>query len=591
MRGALARSSSAASGFFFCGMIDEPLDQASDSTHEAELLARPQHELGAEAREVRRAGRAGAEVVEDEVAVGDRVDRVRRHAGEAELARRPCARSVAKFTPGQRAGAERQQRRLLERRSASARGRARASRRRRAGGGRGRRAARAAGACSPAAPSRGARSATSTSVAMQRLDAPSTRRGAASRGEQRDVGRDLVVARARGVQLAADRPGELGEPPLDRHVDVLVVRPRTGTCPSRELGLDRVEAGEQRVAVGGGDDALRREHAGVGAGLRDVVRPQAAVEGQRGVERLEGGVLGLGEARHVRRILRSAAAGPAPRGAGQECERVDLRDLRGEAEAEQVRGSRPSRARRRSRARWKRRSRSRRSASGDRDEAREPEHHAAPTAPSSATSSAEAVGRSRRSAMSAITRCQSTSGSATAPAKPAAPTRRARRRARSSRPSGLPAMRASSPVQHAAPSAGADLLDLVLAHRREERQRHRPRGDVLADRELARAVAEGLAVEATSGGSPAGTAWTARRARAARGDLVAVAAARDLDDEDEPAADVAARVRARQPEAARSTRPAPRGSSRRPARGRRACPSRRSSWAMPIAQASRSGGS
>ncbi len=29
MRGAFARRSSAASGFFFCGMIDEPLDHAS----------------------------------------------------------------------------------------------------------------------------------------------------------------------------------------------------------------------------------------------------------------------------------------------------------------------------------------------------------------------------------------------------------------------------------------------------------------------------------------------------------------------------------------------------------------------------------
>ena len=32
MRGALARSSSAASGFFFCGMIDEPDDHASGSS-------------------------------------------------------------------------------------------------------------------------------------------------------------------------------------------------------------------------------------------------------------------------------------------------------------------------------------------------------------------------------------------------------------------------------------------------------------------------------------------------------------------------------------------------------------------------------
>ena len=56
--------------------------------------------------------------------------------------------------------------------------------------------------------------------------------------EQRDVGDDLVVARARRVQLAADRPGDLGQPPLDGHVDVLVVgleRER----PVAQLALDR----------------------------------------------------------------------------------------------------------------------------------------------------------------------------------------------------------------------------------------------------------------------------------------------------------------------------------------------------------------
>ena len=41
--------------------------------------------------------------------------------------------------------------------------------------------------------------------------------------EHRHVGGDLVVARARGVQLAADGADELGQAPLDRHVDVLVV--------------------------------------------------------------------------------------------------------------------------------------------------------------------------------------------------------------------------------------------------------------------------------------------------------------------------------------------------------------------------------
>ena len=42
--------------------------------------------------------------------------------------------------------------------------------------------------------------------------------------EHRHVGGHLVVARAGGVELAAHRADDLGEPPLDRHVDVLVVR-------------------------------------------------------------------------------------------------------------------------------------------------------------------------------------------------------------------------------------------------------------------------------------------------------------------------------------------------------------------------------
>ena len=67
--------------------------------------------------------------------------------------------------------------------------------------------------------------------------------------EHRDVGGDLVVARARGVQLAADRPDDLGQPPLDRHVDVLVVG-RERERPAVELGLDALEPAQQRVAVG-----------------------------------------------------------------------------------------------------------------------------------------------------------------------------------------------------------------------------------------------------------------------------------------------------------------------------------------------------
>ena len=78
---------------------------------EAELLARPEHELGAEAREVRRAGRRGADPVEDEVAVGDGVERVRRDAVEAELGGDHPAVGV-EVHAGERARAERQVRDL-----------------------------------------------------------------------------------------------------------------------------------------------------------------------------------------------------------------------------------------------------------------------------------------------------------------------------------------------------------------------------------------------------------------------------------------------------------------------------------------------
>ena len=56
---------------------------------------------------MRRAGRGRGEEVEHEVAVGDRVDRVRRHGGEAQLARDQPAVG-REVHARQRAGAERQ---------------------------------------------------------------------------------------------------------------------------------------------------------------------------------------------------------------------------------------------------------------------------------------------------------------------------------------------------------------------------------------------------------------------------------------------------------------------------------------------------
>src|SRR3954447_26362502 len=82
-------------------------------------------------------------------------------------------------------------------------------------------------------------------------------------------------------------------------------------------------------------------------------------------------------------------------------------------------------------------------------------------------------------AMSAITRCQSTTGSAAAATKTTGPERRAD-------------MRRSWRLTEHARKGRRDPLDLPVGHPGEERQREGPRGDVLAHRELALAVAEGL---------------------------------------------------------------------------------------------------
>jgi len=117
----------------------------------------------------------------------------------------------------------------------------------------------------------------------------------------RQIGHHLVVARARGVQLAPDRSDDLGEPPLDCHMDVFVVgliRKR----PLYQLALDLVQAGQQLVAVRVGDDPSGRQHPCVGTRLRDVLRPQAPVEPDRGVQALKVGVLGLAETGHGRSV-------------------------------------------------------------------------------------------------------------------------------------------------------------------------------------------------------------------------------------------------------------------------------------------------
>ncbi len=94
---------------------------------------------------------------------------------------------------------------------------------------------------------------------------------------EREVSRDLVVARSAGVDLAAARASELRDAALDRHVDVDIVGAEREAALG-ELLLDLVERGVDRGLVGLADDPLLGEHRGVRARLRDVVGPEAAID-------------------------------------------------------------------------------------------------------------------------------------------------------------------------------------------------------------------------------------------------------------------------------------------------------------------------
>ncbi len=118
------------------------------------------------------------------------------------------------------------------------------------------------------------------------------------------VGRHLIVARARRVQLAGDRSDQLGEPRLDVEVNILE-RPGEGEGAGLDLGCDLVEAARYLLAFFLGDDAVVGKHGGMGLGRKNIVAPEALVE-------VDGGVYLL----HNRGGARQKAA--APHGIGHE---------------------------------------------------------------------------------------------------------------------------------------------------------------------------------------------------------------------------------------------------------------------------------
>ena len=101
------RTSSAASGLRFCGMIDEPVDKASGRRDEAERLARPEDELLGQPRQMEREQSAAAS---DNRATKSRSrDRVERVGGRPVEAERQRGRLAVdrKAGAGQRRRAQR----------------------------------------------------------------------------------------------------------------------------------------------------------------------------------------------------------------------------------------------------------------------------------------------------------------------------------------------------------------------------------------------------------------------------------------------------------------------------------------------------
>ena len=106
---------------------------------------------------------------------------------------------------------------------------------------------------------------------------------------QPQVRRHLVVARARRVQPPRRLADQGAQPGLHVHVDVLQIGAEVERA-ALDLRQYREEAFTDRARVLITQDAGLGEHGGVGARARDVLRGEAAVEPNRGVDRLHHGI-------------------------------------------------------------------------------------------------------------------------------------------------------------------------------------------------------------------------------------------------------------------------------------------------------------
>ena len=80
-----------------------------------------------------------------------------------------------------------------------------------------------------------------------------------------EIDRDLVVARARGVEAPGRRADDLGKAAFHVHMDVFE-RALKRKRSRLDFAFDLRKTLQDRLGVGGFDDALAREHGDMGLG-------------------------------------------------------------------------------------------------------------------------------------------------------------------------------------------------------------------------------------------------------------------------------------------------------------------------------------
>ena len=130
---------------------------------------------------------------------------------------------------------------------------------------------------------------------------------------QAEIGRDLVVARARGVEAPGGFADDLLQPRFDGHVDVFE-REVDGDAVRGKFFGDLGEAAVDLDRIVGADDSGGAEHRGVRAAGRDILFPQALVDRDRGINFLHdrGGTATEAATPHAA-LVRSIRHSPRPK--------------------------------------------------------------------------------------------------------------------------------------------------------------------------------------------------------------------------------------------------------------------------------------